>query len=113
MELTVLISTSVACFAYFFLHPRFEMGKGKNTKTGKGIMTMRNTHSDELSEVTVNKDIHSIRCAYQKCQELFTPRRSWQKFCTRQCKDRYWQEIRQEVAVVIKKRAQIQLEATE
>ena len=29
-------------------------------------------------------------CLYSRCQKKFTPKRPWQKFCDRLCRDRYW-----------------------
>ena len=64
-------------------------------------MTMRSTHSIELSEGTMNKDIDSRVCAHQQCQNLFPIKRDWQRFCCRKCKDQHWQEIRREVTTKV------------
>lgn len=65
---------------------------------------MRRIHTDEPSGVTTDKTIHPIKCAYHKCQKLFVPRRKWQRFCTKSCKNYHWQELRQEVTIAIRKK---------
>ena len=45
-----------------------------------------------------------MQCRYEKCRNRFIPTRRWQKFCSSECKDHYWSEIRREVAAVIVKR---------
>lgn len=80
------------------------MRKVKITKGRAGIMTMRSTHSMELSEGTMNNDIHFKVCGHLQCKNSFVPKRGWQKFCSRECKDRHWQEIRREATKVIQDR---------
>lgn len=63
---------------------------------------MRSTHSQELSDGTMNKYIHPRVCALQECRKEFAPRRHWQKFCSRECKDRHWAQLRREVMKVVR-----------
>lgn len=52
----------------------------------------------------MNNDIHFKVCIYLQCKNRFVPKRIWQRFCSRECKDRHWQEIRREVTKVIQDR---------
>lgn len=65
---------------------------------------MRSTHSQEHSDGTMNKYIHPRVCALQECNKEFTPRRHWQKYCCRGCKDRYWQLLREEATKIVRER---------
>jgi hypothetical protein len=65
---------------------------------------MRSIHSDKTLEADMTKTIQPMACAYQGCKKAFTPTRSWQRFCSPECKADYWTELRKEVAVEIMRR---------
>jgi hypothetical protein len=63
---------------------------------------MRCAHSEPLLEITVKKGTHHKMCALQACKMEFVPKRAWQTFCSKACKDRYWRELRKMVTEEIK-----------
>lgn len=69
-----------------------------------GQMRMRSTHSQELLDDTLDEHIHPRVCALQECKKEFSPTRNWQRFCSRACKDRYWQLLREAAMKIVRER---------
>ena len=65
---------------------------------------MRRTHCDEALEDDMTDSIDQRKTRCQRCGTEFKKTRNWQKFCSRECKDRYWREIRAEITMVILER---------
>ena len=32
-----------------------------------------------------------IRC--KRCKRVFTPKRDWQRFCSKKCREEYWRQV--------------------
>ena len=69
--------------------------------------TTRTTRSGATSEANMTKTIQAIPCGHQGCNNTFVPRRPWQKFCSPECKDAFWAELRKAVAAEITKRRKV------
>ena len=69
-----------------------------------GQIKMGSTHSQGLFDDTMNKHTHLKVCALHECCKEFVPKRRWQRFCSRECKDRYWQLLREAAMKIVRER---------
>ncbi|GEM_PF-2916751 len=60
-------------------------------------------HSLESEERDMTDTMEKVKCKRQGCGKLFIPKRKWQVFCCRKCQIDYWQLIRKEVTIAIRK----------
>lgn len=38
-----------------------------------------------------------------RCAKSFTPNRSWQRFCSMECRQAFWQAVREQAQVIVMK----------